>query len=162
MSRSLPVDGPRAIEDARETRRRSLGAAIRTLRAKSEMTQTDLGNALAVWQPDRLPIPQSTISRWESGATELTLEQVFAIEESIRVKHGTLSIAGGYSTSDFTSLDIERLLLADSNMHPEMRDDFIRVYRSYVKSSRSLSEAERRARNMQQTLPRPVAAQRSS
>jgi transcriptional regulator with XRE-family HTH domain len=82
------------LEELRKERKRQLGALIRQHRA--EMTQEDLGVQLARFQFDGRPIPQTTISRWEQGKVDLTMEQVWDIEEALRLPHGELSLEVGY------------------------------------------------------------------
>jgi hypothetical protein len=78
-------------EDAADRRRR-LGAAIKL--ARGELSQTELGARLAPQLG--IPIPQGTVSRWELGKTEMTLEQVRALERCLDLDPGHLAAAGGY------------------------------------------------------------------
>lgn len=73
-------------------RRVALGEEIR--RERGVRTQSDLGRLL---KPQLgAPVPQTTISRWEKGETELGLEQVRALEIVLGLEHGTLARAAGY------------------------------------------------------------------
>lgn len=75
-ARPTPVDRPKA-----------LGRALRT--ARGQRTQTEIGNLLG-------GVPQTTISRWEAGAVDLTVEQVNLIEGTLGLEPGHLLRAGGY------------------------------------------------------------------
>lgn len=120
---------------------KALGQVIRA--SRGEMSQNELGNQMGV--------PQTTISRWEMGQVDLTMEQVRSLEVALRIRPGTLAISSGYSEPEFTTRDVEMALRADPALHPDMRGDVVRAYRSYVEMSRRLSEAERVASNVTPT-----------
>jgi transcriptional regulator with XRE-family HTH domain len=73
-------------------RRRALGDAIRT--ARGDRTQTEFGDLVA--EALGVPVPQGTISRWELGKAELTVEQVRSIEDAVGLPPGTLLLQAGY------------------------------------------------------------------
>jgi excisionase family DNA binding protein len=52
------------------------------------MSQTQLG--------DRVGVPQTTISRWEQGRVDLSVERVRAVEEALGLQIGTLLVLAGY------------------------------------------------------------------
>src|SRR4051794_31003921 len=68
-------------------RRRALGEAIK--RHRGEMSQGELGAAIG-------DVPQTTISRWERGVVDLTVEQVLAIEIALDLAPGLLASEAGY------------------------------------------------------------------
>ena len=74
------------IEEQRAERLRQTGRAIR--HARGELTQSELGERLAPFLGE--PVPQTTISRWESGAVSLDLETLHAIEGALDLQPGTL------------------------------------------------------------------------
>lgn len=59
------------------------------------MNQTDFGDLLTPYLGER--IPQTTLSRWELGEIEMTLEQVRAIELALGLELGTLAKAAAYA-----------------------------------------------------------------
>lgn len=126
--------------DAQQRRRRAIGRLLVDLR--KERTQTELGEMLAEFQPDGLPIPQTTISRWERGTVDLTLEQALQIEQALGVPLGTLARAGGYIAPDDSYKNVEDMLRVDPNLDTDFREDVIRAYRSYVSTSRRLARDE--------------------
>lgn len=126
--------------DAQQRRRRAIGRLLVDLR--KEMTQTELGVKLAEFQPDGQPIPQTTISRWERGTVDMTFEQALEIEKALNVPPGTLARAGGYIAPDDSYKSVEDLLRVDPNLDPELREDVISAYRSYVTTSRRLARDE--------------------
>ena len=93
------------------------------------MTQAELGLLLGA-------IPQTTISRWESGSVDLTMEQVFDLEVALDLPHGALATAAGYATTTVDVKAITSLMRSDPAVLPELRQDAIRSYKSYVEISR--------------------------
>lgn len=74
------------------SRRIALGECIR--QERGDLSQGDLGRMLEVELG--APVPQTTISRWEQGETELGLEQVRAVELVLGLDRGHLSREAGY------------------------------------------------------------------
>lgn len=56
--------------------------------ARGDRTQTEIGHLLDA--------PQTTVSRWESGSVDLTVEKVHEIEGKLGLETGHLLRAGGY------------------------------------------------------------------
>lgn len=129
-------------------RRRRLGEQIRNLRSAAGMTQGDLGNALANTSAGDLPIPQTTISRWETGSVELEMEQVYAIEAVLKVPHGHLSAAAGYATAELKPGSVEEAIMLDHRLHPSVRDEVVRLYKSFLSTSKTLLDSEDRFRRL--------------
>ena len=127
-------------KDAQLRRRRAIGRLIVDLR--KELTQTELGIKLAEYQADGQPIPQTTISRWERGTIDMTFEQALEIELALNVPRGALARAGGYIATDDSFKNVEDLIRIDSSLDPEVREDVIRAYRSYVNVSRRYQRDE--------------------
>ena len=132
------VHSPAAVETARQERRRRLGDTIREWR--NDLNQSELGVRLAPLTPDGRPVPQTTISRWEKGMVELTLEQVHDLEEALGRRHGSLSAAGGYvaPTPDQAAIDIAELLMADSSIDPIFHKEVVSMIKSFRKASEAL------------------------
>lgn len=107
------------------------------------MSQTELGH--------KLDMPQTTVSRWERGTVDLTLEQALEIEVILGLPHGTLAKAGGYiePSKDDTPRTVEQLMRTDPNLDPDIRQDAIQAYRSYV----ALSQRLRREESVTTTRP---------
>lgn len=143
MGKALPL-ASKELDRARLRRRLALGNQIRSLRG--EVSQVDLGIRLAPLQPDLLPVPQSTISRWEKGGTELTAEQIHDIEAVLRVRPGTLFEAAGYvelpsSADDVSVYDKLRTM---KELHPDLRENAITLIESFVKSSETMAREQGR------------------
>jgi transcriptional regulator with XRE-family HTH domain len=70
----------------RAVRLTALGAAVRNARGQRSQCEiaTELGR------------PQSSISAWESGSVDLSVERIYHLEAALRVSHGTLLRASGY------------------------------------------------------------------
>lgn len=119
-------------DDQAQARMKALGQVIRA--ARGEMSQAELGAEMNV--------PQTTISRWEMGQVDLSMEQVRALEIALRVRPGTLAVSSGYAAPEFTARDIEMALRADPSLHQDLRNDVVRSYRSYVEASRKLIDAD--------------------
>lgn len=83
-----PVDGSRPPEVA--ARLEKLGDAIRA--ARGSLSQAEVGASLG-------DVPQTTVSRWERGLVELTLEQVLALETALGLERGDLERRAGYIAS---------------------------------------------------------------
>jgi transcriptional regulator with XRE-family HTH domain len=75
-------------------RLRGLGAAIRGHREAAGVTQAELGERLGEVTGE--PVPQTTVSRWESGSVDLGYEQVRAIERALGLDAGAIAITAGY------------------------------------------------------------------
>lgn len=142
MARQTLKDDP--TTGAKAKRRRALGIALRNIRTQAELTQGELGEMLANTTLGPFAIPQTTISRWEAGTVELELEQVFGIEQALKLRKGTLAAAAGYYEMDPGSSTLEEMLRTDSRIHADVRDELIRIVNSYLKTSKTLKVAEER------------------
>lgn len=114
------------IEAGREVRRTRLGDAIRDNRG--EMPQIEMGEKLG-------GVPQTTISRWERGLGDMTLEQLWDIENAFQLPHGTLARQAGYVTDE---LDVVAAVETDPDlaMFPELREQAISQIRGLKKAAR--------------------------
>lgn len=74
-------------------RRRSLGTAIRAHRG--DLSQAEVGRRLDQFLP--AGVRQATLSRWEAGEVEVSLEQVRALELVLGLRLGTLAAEAGYT-----------------------------------------------------------------
>lgn len=124
-------------EQSREERRKAIGAVIRN--ARGEMTQSELGVKLG-------DVPQTTISRWEKGIVDLTLEQTRDLERALGLQHGTIFIAAGYVDPKEINADTETVLRADPTIAAEFREDLLRNYRTYQSASKKMDAAAGRTR----------------
>jgi transcriptional regulator with XRE-family HTH domain len=79
----------------RTNRQLALSRAIARHRCKEGLTQAQLGERLGRYRHQ--PVPQTTISRWELGEVDLTLEDIFDIEEALALPHGILKEQAGYA-----------------------------------------------------------------
>lgn len=77
-------------DSAARARLRRLGRAIRHVRG--ETTQAEFGA--------RFGVPQATLSRWELGVTDLSVEQVRAVEVAAGLQPGDLLRSAGYLRED--------------------------------------------------------------
>ena len=106
-----------AHSPAHEERRRRLGRIIRSLRG--DRTQAELGLALG-------GVIQTTISRWENGLVDLTMEQVLELERALEVKPGTLGSVAGYIEPDLVSSSPsaprDHIVTQYHDIHEEMLD----------------------------------------
>lgn len=130
-------------EQAKSRRRRAIGRHLSAMR--EGLNQTELGIKLGDYSPTGQPVPQTTISRWERGTVDLTLEDAYEIEVALRLAHGTLARAGGYvedAEPASTAKSVEEMLRVDPNLDPDLRQDVITAYRSYVTLSRRLNREE--------------------
>ena len=130
------------VETFRAERLRQTGSAIR--HARGELTQSELGERLAPYLGE--PVPQTTISRWESGTITLDLEVLHALELALELQPGTLFHNAGYVSLDLGLKDGEALLHVDPNIDDSLRETALSQYRVWV----SLSKEIRKART-----PRP-------
>lgn len=120
-------------EEARRERLRALGQMIK--KARGLLSQEDLGKKLG-------GLPQTTLSRWEQGKVELTVEQIRDIERACNARPGTLLMGAGYVEAGFTSDYAEEVLRADPAIHPAVRDDVIAMYEGFVRLSKRLYAAD--------------------
>lgn len=95
------------------------------------MTQAEFGEALG-------DSPQTTVSRWEKGLVDLTAQQINDIEEALGLEAGQLMAEAGYCSVKFDKRNLEAALRSDPNLHPRLRPDVVRMYQSYVESSKTL------------------------
>lgn len=100
------------------------------------LTQAEFGERLG-------DSPQTTVSRWEKGFVELTAQQVNDIEEALELPQGHLLQIAGYCEAQFDSRDVEAALRADPSLHPDIRADAVRFYKSYVEISKKLRSSRR-------------------
>lgn len=70
----------------RAARLAALGSAVRS--ARGQRSQCEIAA--------RLGRPQSSISAWESGGVDLSVERIFQLEGALGVPHGALLRASGY------------------------------------------------------------------
>jgi hypothetical protein len=131
---SLTRTQVRRIEEGRAERLGQLGRAIR--HARGELTQTELGELLAAYLGE--PVPQTTISRWESGAIALDAEIVHAIELALDLEVGTLFHNAGYVPLELGATDGEALLHVDPNIDESLRDTAVSQYRVWVNLSKEI------------------------
>lgn len=119
-------------ETARAARRNRLGRAIRE--ARGETPQADLGNALG--------IPQTTISRWERGLVDLTVEQVLSLEVVMDLKFGALLMNAGYVDTKGKMPAVEAIRAELSS--PEITSQAIEAFKGYQKLDRMVGGARKR------------------
>src|SRR4051812_38401182 len=86
---------------SRERRLVRLGQAIRV--ARGALPQGKLGARIG-------DVPQTTISRWERGLVDLTVEQVRTIEEALDLPSGALLVASGYVANRISEADLDAVL----------------------------------------------------
>jgi len=127
------------IETQRAERLRQTGRAIR--HARGDLTQTELGERLAPHLGES--VPQTTISRWESGGVSLDLEVLHAIELALDLQQGTLFHNAGYVPIELGAKDGEALLHVDPNIDDSLRDTAISQYRVWVNLSRELRKVRK-------------------
>jgi transcriptional regulator with XRE-family HTH domain len=131
------------VVSSRQAHQDALGAQIKKLREEQDMSQTDLGLALARFQPDREPVPQTTISRWEKGQAALATWQVNDIERALGIREGSLLVAAGVVKLGSVQADNDEKLLLEvvrssSAIHPELRSDVQVAIRSFLNTSNRL------------------------
>ena len=120
-------------EAARTQRLERLGAAIREQRVAAGLTQSEFGERVA-------GVPQTTVSRWEGGRVELTVEQVLDIETALQLRPGTLALLAGYSDPERASGDTVGAIKSDPNLDSQHRALLLRVldvFRGASQASRS-------------------------
>jgi transcriptional regulator with XRE-family HTH domain len=132
----------RVTEEQRLERHRRVGRVIRA--ARGELTQTRLGDALGPHVG--APVPQTTVSRWESGEVSLDLDTLRAIELALELPPGSLFIETGYVPASTTPRQIEAALRADPNVDETLRDSAVTSYRAWVRMTAELKKARKRRR----------------
>jgi transcriptional regulator with XRE-family HTH domain len=127
------------IEAERLSRRRKIGEVIRSLRG--DMSQEALGIALAKWNTyyPGSPYPQTTISRWERGDVEFSVESLMSIEAALGLPQGLiLQRAGIVKTDDLHPETVKDVILVDPSIHPMLRDHLLGLYVEMMKISKKL------------------------
>lgn len=133
------IHRPAAQGDSRQQRREHLGKMIRDYRTDLGLSQAELGDLMAPFSLDGRSLPQTTISRWEAGSVELTLEQVYDLEEALSLRHGSLAASTGYVVKESAgSVSIAELLAVDPDINPTIRRDVIAMYKAFRKMSNEL------------------------
>lgn len=147
----------RSSSEAELSQRRldALGAQIKILREEREWSQTDLGVALAPYQADGKPVPQTTVSRWEKGQVDFTANQVRSIERAFGLAKGTLLAYAGYVDSVAVDMeDPERFLYnvirTSPAIHPELRNDAVAGIKGFVKMSKTISQRDASLQRLRQ------------
>ncbi len=126
-------------------RQRALGAAIRE--ARGPTSQAALGRRIGEVSPDG-PMPQTTVSRWELGDVEHSLETIRAIEMALDLRLGSLLEAAGYVPPATQRVkDVEAVLRSDPNLDPAMRQSMLTHYRAAVDFTRSVRRGTHRSRS---------------
>ena len=67
-----------------------LGQTIRTLRRAKKLTQADLALAVTDLVPGTRTVTQSTVSRWENGAIDVTLNYETPLAAALGVPEAVL------------------------------------------------------------------------
>lgn len=106
-----------------EQLRLHLGRAIRDARKLAKLTQDDLAALLQT--------TQATLSRWELGDV-LTLDQVCAIEDALRLTRGHLLVAAGYVPLGTSTEDVVRL---DPGLDALDKEALLLLYSVFLKRS---------------------------
>ena len=83
-----------SFDGARAERLAKLGREIKRARDDAALTQAQLGERLAAYLGE--VVPQTTVSRWESGSVSLDFETVMAIEKALDLTLGALARAARY------------------------------------------------------------------
>lgn len=97
------------------------------------MSQTDFGLEIDTG------LPQTTVSRWERGAIELTLEQVLDIESAFGLTPGTLARAAGYVMPlNDEAISVEQAIAFDTRLTDDAKVGALSSYKSYVNLSSSI------------------------
>jgi transcriptional regulator with XRE-family HTH domain len=127
------------IEEDRAERLRQTGRAIR--HARGELTQSELGERLGPYLGEA--VPQTTISRWESGSVTLDVEVVHALELALDLDPGTLFHNAGYVPLELDATDGEALLHVDPNIDDSLRDTAVSQYRVWVNLSKEIRKTRK-------------------
>lgn len=103
--------------------RRRFGQALADSRKKRGLSQTELGQRVG-------GVVQSTVSAWETGVTEPTPKQVFAMETMLGLKSGDLSKALGYLPAlEKSHPSAEEYVDADPHLEPWAKQVLLGIYR---------------------------------
>jgi transcriptional regulator with XRE-family HTH domain len=81
-------------------RQRALGEAIRAEREALGLTQVELGRAVGRITGE--DVPQTSMSRWEGGAVELTCEQVRTLDVALGRPIGTIAARAGFVSEELS------------------------------------------------------------
>lgn len=120
-------------------RMKRLGRRIREKRLEMCMDQAEMAALLT--DEHGCPTSQTTISRYESGEIEITLEKVRKIEKILNVLPGTLLLQSGYIDPVATQRSIEWSIQSDPDLNPEYKDLLIGIYHNFLDSARLVQEA---------------------
>ena len=147
----------RSANEAELLQRRleSLGAQVKTLREERDMSQTDLGIALAPYQADGKPVPQTTVSRWEAGQVDFTANQILALERAFKLAKGTLLAYAGFVDNVAISHDdpedfLYNVIRSSPAIDPELRNDAIAGIKGYVRMTKTIAQRDASLRRLRQ------------
>jgi hypothetical protein len=121
----------------------ALIGAIRAALDERQLSQRALG-ALVAHLEQADAYPQSTVGGWLSGKTYLRPTRVFAIEDALGMRRGTLSTIEGYTRLDEAPVvTVEEALAADPDISVEQAE----MLGAAVSAARTLTRSRpRRAR----------------
>lgn len=125
----------RAKAQARQDRLRLLGQILRI--SRGEMTQEQVAELLSRIRGER--VIQTSVSRWEKGMVDMSVEMIRDIEQALGLEKGSILLSAGYASTDAT---VPALIRSDTTIHPNFRGDLERIYKSYQEMSRQLFDAE--------------------
>jgi transcriptional regulator with XRE-family HTH domain len=122
---------------ARQKRQKLVGQLLRV--ARGDYTQSQVADLLSEVRGET--VIQTSISRWENGLVDMSLEMLWDFEQALGLPKGSIAIAAGYIDTD---VSVSALILSDPTIHPNFRADLHRIYKSYQDHTRQLNEAEGR------------------
>lgn len=126
-----------AAERAKRERLKLLGQVIR--KTRGDLTQSEVGERSR--ELGFTELVQTTLSRWELGMVDLSVEQVREVEQALGVEPGYILVTAGYVNPAVT--DLVPLLRSDPKVDPDLREDLARIYTSYVEMSARLAAAQK-------------------
>jgi hypothetical protein len=130
----LEDNNHRKIEAERRERREHLGTVIRSVRG--DTTQFELAQRISALRGE--PFLQTSVSRWEKGMVDLSVEQIRDVELALDLEPGSILVAAGFVT---TSADVALALHSDPKVHPDFRVEMVRIYNAFVAASKQLNSA---------------------